>query len=375
MTFTRQLCAVLMLVALSATRAQAVGWDEDDFIVSSGLQGIAVFDRDWTFKGYVDDGGGPTGSFSLASGLDFDPDGNLIAAWGGNSTSTEVRVYQQNNGNLTGGFDTNVRSTTDLKVGANGSFFAATDDGVFEFTPQGNFLQTVPGTTSQCCLGLVALPNGEVWASTRTNDRNSDGRVFAYNDNDSGVGSPDSPPSHRRIAIDFSFLESNTEPVDARDLVRHHYRSYSLTYLAGSNTVIGAANQRFITGQFTFEVWEMEAEPRFGLLGGHYQRLVNRYVPAGDALDLRDPVGVAKTLDGEVFAMDFSGNIAHWASNGEYQGVITPLNANDEPFDGVFNILWTGNSPQYVVPEPHSFMLGVAAIILGLCLWPQHSCS
>src|SRR5438552_15803836 len=97
--FRRAAVVFIALVAMAALspRADAVGWDRDDFIITGApnfSQYIGIFDHDFTFKGYLDT------NFLGVRGMDFDAQGRLVAV---SYLNPEIRVYNPD-GSRAGGF-------------------------------------------------------------------------------------------------------------------------------------------------------------------------------------------------------------------------------------------------------------------------------
>src|SRR5438552_8697467 len=97
--FRRAAVVFIALVAMAALspRADAVGWDRDDFIITGAPnfpQYIGIFDHDFTFKGYLDT------NFLSVQGMDFDAQGRLVAV---SALNPEVRVFNHD-GTRAGGF-------------------------------------------------------------------------------------------------------------------------------------------------------------------------------------------------------------------------------------------------------------------------------
>src|SRR5438132_5234480 len=139
--FCRAVVVIVALVAIAglSPRADAVGWDSDDFIITGAPnfpQYIGIFDHDFTFKGYLDT------NFLGVAGLDFDAQGRLVAD---SFLNGEVRVYDPS-GVKVGGF-TQTSSpmlvpASDLKVAPDGNYILGTfSDGVRVFTPQRTFIR------------------------------------------------------------------------------------------------------------------------------------------------------------------------------------------------------------------------------------------
>jgi len=156
--------AVVVVAALVAGgfwcgRAEAVGWDGDDFIITGAPhfpQYIGVFDHDFTFKGYLDN------NFLGVAGMDFDAQGRLVAD---SLLTGEIRVYDPS-GAKVGGF-TQVGSpmlvpASDVKVAPDGDYVLGTSaNGVRVFTPDGTFVRQY-GDGKHA--GVTLVPGNRLWA-------------------------------------------------------------------------------------------------------------------------------------------------------------------------------------------------------------------
>ncbi|MEM6334669.1 MAG: hypothetical protein AAF823_15155 [Planctomycetota bacterium] len=245
-------CAAL---TLAAATTHAVGWDDDDFIIAGNR--LAVYDYDFTFKGYLD-------NFDPV-GLDFDHSANLVVS--GTVLDDEfvptqgISVYASN-GELVpeaGFLNNDLGRVLDTKVGPDGHYYAGTTllssfgdrdvGGLVEFLPD--------GTTGREFLGrsvstggrgggsggvdfavknhssVAILPNGTVW---------------------SGVGSThlDVAPNTYVDAFDVQtgeYLE--TIALDNGQIV-----ATTMRYSSATNTVlmvdnsIGVAFERDLSGAF-----------------------------------------------------------------------------------------------------------------------------
>jgi hypothetical protein len=156
---------VVVLIASLAwcERAQAIGWDSNDFLIGGGSSfsdRIGVFDHDLTFKGFLD------ANFVTVSGMDFDAQGRLVAAA---PALREVRVYESN-GATVGGFtrsDDMLGSGGDLKVAPDGTYLIATQnfgggDGARQFETDGTFLRQLG---SGWIRGAAVIPGNRLWTA------------------------------------------------------------------------------------------------------------------------------------------------------------------------------------------------------------------
>jgi WD40 repeat protein len=153
------IAAALLAVLFCTAPARAVGWDSDDFIISGAPtfpDRIGVFDRDFTFKGYLDQ------SFLGVQGMDFDAAGRLVAL---SSINPEVRVYDRGGakvGGFTPGSSPMLVPAGDLKVSPDGNYALGTGEhGARVFTPQGAFVRQYGDGDSR---GIAFVPGGRLWS-------------------------------------------------------------------------------------------------------------------------------------------------------------------------------------------------------------------
>jgi hypothetical protein len=155
-----RIAVVVCVLTLTSATALAIGWDNDDFLVIGApnfSQYIGVFDRDFTFKGYLET------NFLGVRGMDFDPQGRLVAM---SYLNPEVRVYNPD-GSRAGGFtqatSPMLRTDGQLDVAPDGNYVIGTAaDGVRVFTPQGTFVRQY-GTGRATSNALV--PGNRLWTA------------------------------------------------------------------------------------------------------------------------------------------------------------------------------------------------------------------
>src|ERR1700680_3662871 len=114
-TYISRLCravlaALLLSVALGTVPAYAIGWGPTDFIIADFRGGpnggrIAVYDQNLVFKGYLD------ANFPAATGLDFLPNGNLVAT----GFNAEVKQYAPSGAIVSSFTDSRVGGPVDIK--------------------------------------------------------------------------------------------------------------------------------------------------------------------------------------------------------------------------------------------------------------------
>ncbi|MEM9913334.1 MAG: dockerin type I repeat-containing protein [Planctomycetota bacterium] len=148
-----------------------VGFDGDDFLVSSlgisGHSGVLVLDADLSVKGRL-----ASSPDALSTGLDFDPQGRLVARMRPFSPRNAMAAVFEPSGRMAPQFPDyiiNRNGTLDLKVTPNNTYLAAAqdeffgeDNGLLEFDRQGNLLRALdvgPDYESVAVLG-----DGTIWA-------------------------------------------------------------------------------------------------------------------------------------------------------------------------------------------------------------------
>ncbi len=364
-----------MLSLCYATSSFGIGWDEDDFIVTGARKGIAVFDADWSFKGYVDEC--PVMENCIVTGLDFDAAGNLVSAWAEDTSGGSIRTYRQSDGSSVDQFSVPLRDgvVQEIKVGPNGHLFAAKTSGpIREYTPQGGLVRTFDdpaldarrvGSLSritESSNALAVLSNGEIWASEATQAPLS--YVYAFDPVDLSSAGP--------VFVGDLAPEDLTEPVSADSVIL--LRASSLQYLPASDTILAHGSFRDSSDdRRTLTIWEIAAASSqlvtvesSNLVGQdtrevQYRQLVNRY---DSELTLDNPTGVTRGPNGDVFATAFGNSVHRWAYGGEYLREQSLVADNGETFGFAYNILWAGNSPQFSIPEPSTLLLLATSVVL-----------
>ncbi len=365
--------AVTLFLPTLALPVFGIGWDMNDFIVSSAFRGVEVYDNDWSFKGYVDVC--PETENCRITGLDFDADGYLVAAWAEDSVGETIRTYRSSDGSLVKKFGVprGDNGVNELKVGPNGNIFLTKSRGpIREYSRQGELIQTFDDpapkarrigssniTTSSGA--LAALPNGEIWTAEATQSPLA--YVYAFD--------PADLNSAGHVYVGSAAPEELTEPVSVESVSL--LRASSLQYLPNSDTVLALGYFRDIGEErFSVKVWEIAAGPSQlisidlqsqespNTREVQYRQLVNRY---DSELGLNNTSGVTRGPNGDIYAVAFGESVHQWAYEGEYIGEHNLMAGNADTFSPSINILWTGNSPQFAVPEPESLYLLLAAFI------------
>lgn len=283
-----RIVVVLIASLVYIDRAQAIGWDSDDFIISVGpsfITKIGVFDHDLTFKGYLDD------NFIIVAGMDFNAAGQLVAAGGGNAR--EVRVYDSS-GARVGGFSnpTLLAKAGQLDVAPNGNYLIASGEfngppgtvSVREFTPQGALVHEF---LARGAFGASAIPTNRVWSGQAGS---------------TGVDVYDLSTAQNLGTISIAGLDGVEE----------------IVYDPQTNTVLIATT-------------ESGAVIETDLLG-----TVIRTFPTPDNRGLTD---VTRGPDGDLFATR-GHTIYRWNSNGQF------VSATTFPDMAVASISWAGTIPE-----------------------------
>jgi hypothetical protein len=294
--------SVLMawLFAAATQRAGAVGWDNDDFIITGAPNfpdRIGIFDHDFTFKGYLDQ------NFLGVQGMDFDAQGRLVAL---SQLNPEVRVYDPS-GTRVGGF-TQAASpmlvpAADLDVAPDGSYVLGTlSNGARVFTPQGTFIRQYGDGGSA---GISMLPGDRLWSG--------------------GIGLT------VRVFDTVSGVQVGTFTADQQ------VNSGSMRYDATTNTVLMVDPDRDAGG-----VYERN-------IGGTLLRQFHVPVPQTFCF------GATRGPGGDIFGTtsNLVIDVVHWLPNGTVAGTFDVYPNSITPA----RILWAG-----IVPEPGTAALVVAGV-------------
>lgn len=287
------LFTLLSFSSITPQPVQAVpaltGYEPTDFLVAGFDDDvIAVYDQNFTFKGYLDT------NFNEVEALDILPNGNVVAA--NPDPGFQVRQYNAAGAVVNTFTNSALGYVTDIKSGPNNRLYAATaktSTSVQELSQGGTALRNFG---SKAYYGVAVLPNGTLWA---TGDDISGIDVYSLS---SG-----------------SFI--NNIPYD-----NGQGTAYSLTYDARSNTVLMADAD-------TQAIYERT-------LSGEFVREYN--VPDSESLD--NTYGVTRGPNGKVYATDYiADKVYAWNSTGTYLGAVD-ISATA---DGPCNIIWMGNASTY----------------------------
>jgi hypothetical protein len=312
----------LSALAIVVSSAAAIGFDNDDFLISSYSAGtIGVYDRDLTYKGLLEP------SFETVLPLAFDLAGNLVAASQNSDTrDAEVRVYDRSGTKLMSRSFANrdLDNPADLDVAPNGNYYVATQfgRGVAEFSRNGeiiaSFIDDIPAH-----MGSVAvLPGGLAWGGASPNPSNPEQNFVSIYD----------PATHDQIG---------SVPLD------HGQKSVShLEYSRTTNTVL-------IADYLGNAIVERDTS-------GNYLRT---FTASGYA----KPTSVTRGPGGDVFSVIFStNNLYRWDADGNFLGVTSLADS----VTGPSKIVWAGEA----VPEPSTIGLGVICVIAMLRLRARAGC-
>ncbi|MBC8105266.1 MAG: hypothetical protein H7Z14_01655 [Anaerolineae bacterium] len=279
--FVRSIIAMVLLAC--TTRAEAIGWDSNDFLIGGGssfTSRIGVFDHDLTFKGYLDT------NFVTVAGMDFDAQGRLVAVAG---AMRSVRVYQPTNGAIVGGFtrqDDALGSAADLKLAPDGSYVIGTNnfgggDGARRFQTDGSFVQQIGSGPIRA---VAVVPGDKVWTG--------------------GIGT-----QHITVFDLASGTQTGTISIAGISSFR------SMAFSQSTNSVLVASNA---------SVWELD-------LSGNLIRPFH-----ADTMGLGS---VARGPGGDVVATA-GGNVVRWSPDGTLIGTFPSGEV------GTNGIVWAGNVPE-----------------------------
>ena len=291
--------------------AHAVGFDRDDFIVSSGFgAGFSVYDHDFTYKGELGDT-----TFDAGFGMDFNHEGQLVVRGITPPTIPENRqfVVFESDGSLATNqpqFVVAPPGGLDVKVGPNGNYFVGGQDapfgetnGLLEVTPDGNLVRQLDVADYE---GVAILPTGVVLGGGGSGSGFL--RAFELSSGD------------QLYALDEPTDSVPTNPVfdegqGGASSMRYSHQSNSVLMADRNN---GGVYERNLDGQFV-----RKFEIPSGLFGQ-------------SAL-----IGVTRGPAGDVFAA-FSRKVVRWSAEGDWIETI------DLPQLGTaytWNIVWAGNAP------------------------------
>ena len=300
-------CAAAWVAAAAPAAARADLIDGDDFMIAGFLSGtVAVYDRDFTFKGNLATG------FDRVTGLDFDAAGNVVAV---GRSPDEVRTYDPDGNRIAARSFTNtiLGAPIDVKVGpgaGGGNLYVGTRVDLREFAPDGTTLRQFDTGDYE---GVAVLPGGVLWGG---------GGGFA------GIEVFDITTGANTATLAFDGGQQDAT---------------SMTYSAATDTVLLADNN-------SGRLFERNTD---GAL-----------VRVFDAPGFASTYGATRGPGGDVFATNYENDAVYrWAADGTFLGS-TALTGG---LDGPINILWAGNSVP-AVPEPGTIALTLlgAAGLLGV---------
>lgn len=281
------LCAITRPIALGVT----VG--STDFIVAGATgDNVAVFDANFVFKGNL------ITNFDLATGLDFDSSGNIVAVAIGDSR--RVVVFDRAGQQIGGFTNHDLGGAIDIKVGPDGHYYVATQNyeapaGLIEFSPTGSTLRLLGNGDYE---GVAMVPGNRLWAGGGSDSNNF---LYVYN---IATGS-------RTGTVAFDHGQDGASP---------------MYYSAATNTVLicdgdtNAAYERELTGAF-----------------------VRAFATAG----MRSPGGVTRGPNGDVYISDqLDHRVYRFHADGTFANFIDVTTTARFPE----NIIWAGNVPEPALP-------------------------
>ncbi|MEM1097287.1 MAG: hypothetical protein AAGH92_00730 [Planctomycetota bacterium] len=308
--------ALATLIAVGGSVAQPlpeVGFDRDDFLVSNlfGAEGGGVFvlDADLSVKGRL-----ANSTIALATGLDFDHQGRLVARFNPNPGDALVRVIEPD-GRPVPEFPPNAfnsNGTLDLKVSPNDTYLAASQNagfgepnGLLEFDRFGNLLRTLD--TGPDYEGVAFLGDGMIWAGGGSG-------VGFLNAFDLATGT--------KTEL-FGPASVRGTPPDAPPSFDGGQRSAtSLHYDATTDTVL-------IADRLTPRIFEREKDGA----------LLNTFVFPTASVSPDTLLGVTRGPGGEVYAAS-SDIVYRFAADGTF------IDETSLGLGGLlWNIVWAGNAP------------------------------
>lgn len=306
-----RLVASISAFALAASTAAAVGFDRDDFLVTSFSAGtIGVYNHDLTFKGLLES------EFDGVSALTFDRQGNLVAAKGTFAGSPpELRVYDKNGTQLAArGFSNpELQEPADIDVAPDGHYYVA---GQFlhvgDFTASGVLLEKFRNSVTHHISGVALLPGGIVWTGTSPNTSVPAQNAISINDQLTRAQIGSIALDHGQKAANFLYYSPNTGTVLVTDWIG------------------GAIFERDTAGNF-----------------------VRSFTAPGYQM----PSNVTRGPGGDVFSLQTNLNrLYRWDANGNSLGFISLA----ESVNGPVKIVWAGDS----VPEPTTILSALGGLIV-----------
>jgi hypothetical protein len=307
-------CVVGLAVGAVVLRAEAVGFDEDDFIIAGFTSDtVGVYDSDLSFKGYLATG------WERSVGLDFDRAGNVVSVnqrgLVPDGPPSQVQVFAQDGSAVPGrAYESpDLGAPLDIKVGPTGRYYAGTQDSsnlggntLQEFSRSGAALRSFGSGDYE---GVAVLPGRILWGG----GGNGLFGVIHVWDLDTG-------------------MLINSISLDGGQIF-----ALSMHYSRPTNTVL-------IADVASHAIYERNLDGS----------LVRTFVAA----DMESPGGVTRGPNGDLFATDQSDHgVYRWSANGTYLGFTSLSPSVNVPV----NIIWAG-----AVPEPTSgLLLPVGALVVG----------
>ncbi|MEM1027261.1 MAG: dockerin type I repeat-containing protein [Planctomycetota bacterium] len=301
-------------VASSQVLAE-VGFDADDFMVSllgfNGPGGVIVLDADLSVKGRL-----ASSPDALSTGLDFDPQGRLVARVRPSGVP-KVAVFEPG-GQMARQFPDfapNSNGTLDLKVTTNNTYVAASQNaafgepnGLLEYDRQGNLIRTLDvGPDYE---GVAVLSDGTIWAGG-----GSVGGFLNAFDPVTGTKTElfQSPSPHMEPPFSPPTFDGGQSAVS------------SMTYDASTDTVL-------LADRLTFKVFERATDGT----------LLNTFPVPGVVPNRFSLFSAIRGPGGEVFAA-LDSTIYRFADDGSFLDE-TVLDGNVS----AANFVWAGNASPFV---------------------------
>ena len=307
--------AAVGIFSIWPIQGKAIGFDADDYIItelSFAGPAVLVYDHDFKFKGYLGPEGNSTG---LATGLDFDAAGLVVARGSFDGLTSQIRVFEPD-GSLATNRPQDVTSppgVLNLAVADNGNYFVAgqnevfgTPNGLLEIAFDGEVLRQIDADDYE---GVAVLPGGVVVGGGGSDT----GFLRAFD------AETDQPV--------FSFSEQVTPATTGATLFDQGQRSATdIDYSPRTDSLL-LADRRGAA------IFERETDGTF----------IRRFDPPGDIPFNANSelIGVTRGPGGDVYAI-FRDVVVRWDANGNY---VESIDLSDTIGFSATGILWASNAP------------------------------
>ena len=299
----------LTAYSLSVSPSAAIGFDGDDFLITTISGAVVVYDHDLSYKGVLFSG------FNVVA-MTFDHQGNVVVAHA--SPTAELRVYDRSGTWLTSRSFTNpeLQSPFDIDVAADGHYYVATQFlHVRDFSPAGDFVGTFTNSVTNHMSGVALLPGGIVWTSASPNASVPEQNFISINDQSTRAQIGSISLDHGQKSANFLLYSSNTNTVLIADRL--------------GNAIV----ERDTSGKY-----------------------IRNFTADGF-----QTANVMRGPDGDVFSMQPMNRLYSWDVNGNFLGVTNLAgDALRAP------LLWAGNA----VPESAAIVIATMGGLVLIALRP-----